>query len=319
MSFSVITGGAGFVGSNLAERLIHSGEKVRVLDNFSTGKKEFLEGLDVDLIEIDLFNIDQVKLRSLLRGAKTVYHLSANADVRFGWDFPRRDLEQNLLVTLNLLEASSQESVKDFIFSSTGSVYGEASTVPTGEFAEFPTQTSLYGASKVSSEAFIAAYATSGKFRATVFRFVSVLGRRYTHGHVIDFYRQLMKDPNHLHILGDGYQQKSYMNVRDCVHGVHFLRSNKSFDVFNLGTKGYCTVRESAGWIASELGLDPHMTFEGGKRGWIGDNPLIWLDAQKAFDAGWTTSSSIEESVRETIAWIRENHGLLEKENSREQ
>ena len=238
-------------------------------------------------MECDLFH-DAARLPDLFGGARAVVHLAANADVRFGWESPRRDLEQNVIVTHNVLEGMRLAGVPRLLFSSTGSVYGECAVVPTPEDAPFPVQTSLYGASKAAAEGYVAAYAEAGLLQGTVFRFVSVLGPRYSHGHVIDFVRQLRADPSRLRILGDGRQRKSYMHVSDCVAAVvGQIEATSPFEVFNLGVDGYCTVSDSAGWIAERLGLDPKLEYTGGDRGWIGDNPFIYLATGKARAAGW--------------------------------
>src|SRR5262249_37413226 len=177
-------------------------------------------------------------------------HFAANADVRFGLDHPRRDLEQNVIATHNVLEALRQAHVPEIVFASTGSVYGDATVVPTPEAAPFPCQTSLYGASKLAAEGFIAAYVEGFGISASVYRFVSVLGRHYTHGHVLDFVAQLLAHPDSLHILGDGSQRKSYLEVDDCVDAIALrLGRAEGFEVYNLGTADYCTVDESASWI----------------------------------------------------------------------
>ena len=219
----VVTGGAGFIGSNVVDDLLARGHRVVSLDNLTTGFARHLEAArqsdHFDAVECDLFT-EPDRLADLFQGADVVVHLAANADVRFGWNAPRRDLEQNVIATHNVLEGVRRAEVPRLLFSSTGSVYGECPVVPTPEDAPFPVQTSLYGASKAAAEGYIAAYAEAGILGATVFRFVSVLGPRYSHGHVIDFVRQLVRDPTRLTILGDGTQRKSYMHVSDCVAAV---------------------------------------------------------------------------------------------------
>ncbi len=263
----VVTGGAGFIGSNIVDSLLRSDHDVLVLDNFTTGFEAHLVGArrhrGFRSIECDLF-AEPSRLPQLLEGADAVVHLAANADVRFGWDAPRRDLEQNVLATHNVLEAMRRVGVRRLLFSSTGSVYGETAIVPTPEDAPFPVQTSLYGASKVAAEGLIGAYAEAGHISASVFRFVSLLGPRYSHGHVIDFVRHLLKDPETLPILGDGSQRKSYLHVADCVEAVlSRLSHNDDFEVFNLGVDSFCTVAESASWICERLGVSPTLEYSG--------------------------------------------------------
>ena len=312
MKKAVITGGAGFIGSNLADTLVANGFEVTIVDNFSTGNHTFLGKHDYQIVECDIRN-DTQQLISATKGAQAIYHLAANADVRFGWEHPRLDLEQNVIATLNVLDASVANDVPEFVFSSTGSIYGEAITIPTSEDYGLPIQTSLYGASKYAAEAYIEAYASAEKIKATIFRFVSVLGPRYTHGHVIDFVRQLRRDASKLTILGDGTQRKSYMHVDDCVSGVINVRSGLNADAFNLGTNETCTIKESATWICEAMGVNPKFEFTGGSRGWVGDNPHIHLDNSKALEHGWAVSQSIKDSIFHTVSWLLENPDICDE------
>jgi UDP-glucose 4-epimerase len=198
-------------------------------------------------------------------------------------------------------------------FSSTGSVYGEASVIPTPENAPFPVQTSLYGASKLAAEGLIAAYAEAFGFQAWIFRFVSILGERYTHGHVIDFYRQLLEHPRELRVLGDGTQRKSYLYVQDCIDAIFLAldRAAARINIFNLGTDEYCRVADSVHWICEHLGLDPAIHYSGGDRGWVGDNPFIFLDCTRIRTLGWRPSMSIRQAVIRTVGHLQNNPGLL--------
>ncbi len=312
----VVTGGAGFIGSNLVDRLLAAEHDVLALDNLSTGHRRFLDDArrqaGFELQEIDLLAPGR-DLRELVRGADAIVHLAANADVRFGWDEPARDLHQNVVVTHNLLEAARREAVPRFVFSSTGSVYGEAEVIPTPEDCPFPVQTSLYGASKLAAEGLIQAYAEGAGLDATIFRFVSVLGERYTHGHVLDFVRALRRDPEVLRILGDGEQRKSYLDVRDCVAAVVLaLTDDRYTGVLNLGVDDSCRVVESAGWISERLGVEPTFEFTGGDRGWVGDNPWIHLDTSRIERLGWHPTASIRESVERTVDWLLAEPWVLE-------
>jgi len=313
-----ITGGAGFIGSNLADRLaVESADSVTVYDNFSTGFGEFLADLEskknVQIVRGDLLDFDMLK--ESMKGHDIVFHLAANADVRFGLEHPRKDLEQNTIATFNVLESMRTNGIKKIIFSSTGSVYGEAQKIPTPEDCPFPVQTSLYGASKLACEGLISSYCEGYGFTGYIFRFVSILGERYTHGHVFDFYRSLMKNPEELYILGDGKQRKSYLYIQDCINAILSVIKNaeEKVNIYNLGTDEYCQVNQSVGWICEYLGLNPKLTYSGGERGWVGDNPFIFLDCSKVKGTGWNAKYSIKEAVIKTVQYIEKNTWIYEK------
>jgi UDP-glucose 4-epimerase len=317
-----VTGASGFIGSNLVDALLASGKTVIGWDNYSTGRPEFLQNAKkhpaFTLVEGD--NLDQTALTRAMRGCDFVFHLAANADVRFGVEHPGKDFEQNTRATFHVLEAIRSNGIREMGFSSTGSVYGEAQTIPTPEDCPFPVQTSLYGASKVAGEGMIQAYCEGFGMHAYIFRFVSILGPRYTHGHIIDFYKQLLDHPALLKVLGDGTQRKSYLHVDDCVRAIlHVtgqeaaLQAKHRVAIFNLGTDEYCTVRDSIGWICGKLGLTPSLQFSGGDRGWIGDNPFIYLDTRKVREQGWAPQMSIQKSVEATVDWLKANEWVFDK------
>lgn len=305
----VVTGGAGFIGSNLVDALIEQGKEVHVIDNFSTGRREFLNP-KAELHELDLCDESET-LGAIVNGADSVYHLAANADVRSGMTDIKRDINQNVIATLRVAQACAENTVKEVIFSSTGAVYGDAVQHPTPETAQFPIQTSLYGVSKTAAEGVLSTFAANGLFHVCAFRFVSVLGHRYMHGHVIDFVRQLHQDPSALTVLGDGSQRKSYMDVKDCVRALVTLRGAQGFEVFNLGADDYCTVRDSVAWITQAMGVEPKISYGIEKRGWVGDNPFTWLDVSKAKNHGWVAEKSISHSVQGTVSWLLENTWAL--------
>ncbi len=311
----VITGAAGFIGSNLVDSFLGQDIEVVGVDNLSTGRIEFLEKALINpkfkFVEHDIFSGSF--LSDEFVHADAVFHLAANADVRFGPNHPGKDLEQNTIATHKVLEAARNAGVKKFIFSSTGSVYGETKVVPTPEDAPFPTQTSLYGASKLACEGMIQAYCESFGMQAWIFRFVSILGPRYTHGHVYDFYKQLMEHPDSLTVLGNGYQKKSYLHVLDCITAIHTAMNSASspLNIFNLGHEGFCEVRDSIEWISDELGLHPQISFGTEQKGWIGDNPMIHLDTKKIQKLGWAPKYSIQEGVRQTVKFLRDNPNLF--------
>ena len=312
----LITGCAGFIGSHLVDFLLKKNFKIIGLDNLSTGKNFFLKKANKNknfkFIKLDLLkkNIDKY-----FKNVDTVYHLAANADVRFGLNHRKKDINQNIIVTYKILEAMKKNNVKKIMFSSTGSVYGESKQIPTKETAPFPIQTSLYGASKISAESIISAYCEGYKIKSYIFRFVSILGERYTHGHVFDFVKQLKKNKNLLFVLGDGNQKKSYLHINDCIEGI--FKGMKFFDkkinIINLGTSEYINVKKSIQNISSVLKLKPKIIYKGGKKGWIGDNPFILLDTKKIKSSGWKPKYSIEESVRITTKYLVKNSWLLKK------
>ena len=315
-----VTGGAGFIGSSLVDRLLAEGSAVVAWDDFSTGQVRFLEKAkshpNFALVRGD--NLDAPSLTRAMAGCDMVFHLAANADVRFGLDHPGRDLQQNTIATFNVLEAMRANGLKRIAFSSTGSVYGEAEVVPTPETAPFPIQTSLYAASKLAGESMISAYCEGFGFEGYIFRFVSILGERYTHGHVFDFYQQLSEHPGHLDVLGDGAQRKSYLHIGDCLDAVlQVVRAGTAssarhrVQIYNLGTFEYCEVKNSIGWICERLGLQPELRFTGGQRGWVGDNPFIFLDTAKIRAIGWQPKLSIRQGVVRTVEWLMENQWVL--------
>jgi UDP-glucose 4-epimerase len=312
-----VSGCAGFIGSNLTDRLLAADHQVVGYDNFSTGKADFLETASrsnqFTLITGDL--LDSEKLPGAMAGCDFVFHLAANADVRFGTDHPRKDLEQNTIATMNVLEAMRANGVRRIAFSSTGSVYGEASCIPTPENASMPLQTSLYGASKLAAEGFIEAFCEGFGMQAYIFRFVSILGERYTHGHVVDFYKQLRIHPEYLDVLGNGSQRKSYLYVQDCLDAMLLAIESAParVNIFNLGVDEYCEVKDSIGWMCGHLGITPELRYSGGDRGWIGDNPFIFLDCAAMRSLGWRPKLSIQQAVIRTVEFLEQNPAITEE------
>jgi UDP-glucose 4-epimerase len=314
MRRACITGGAGFIGSNLADRLRAEGVEVVIVDDFRTGRCEFVSHLRDDpavtVLEGDV--LDRALLEEAFAGCDWVFHLQANADVRFGLEHPERDLEQNTIATAGVLEAMRATGVTRIAFSSTGSVYGEPEVFPTPEDAPFPVQTSLYAASKLAGEGMIAAYAHGFGFTGLVFRFVSILGERYSHGHVFDFYRALKRDPSRLAVLGDGRQEKSYLYVGDCTSAIlraacaHEQRPG-GFGVYNLGTDETVVVNDSIAVICEHMGVDPVRLYSGGVRGWAGDSPLIHLDCARMRGLGWAPTLTIRDAILRTLEFFDAN------------
>lgn len=310
-----ITGCAGFVGSNMTEALLKNNFKVVGVDNLSTGKYKFIEKF-LNNKNFKFYNIDLTDEKEILKTISNtdyVFHFSANADVRNGLKQPGKDLQQNTIVTSNVLEAMRKSKVKNIIFSSTGSIYGEPTIFPTPETAPFPIQTSLYGASKIAGESLITSYCYGYGFKAWIFRFVSILGENYTHGHVYDFYRSLKKDNSNLRVLGNGKQKKSYLYIKDCIEAILFSIENSKNDIniLNLGTNEACTVDDSIKWICDEMKCIPKINYTGGERGWIGDSPFILLDTKKINNIGWKPKLTIEQSVRKTVQYFKKNEWLF--------
>ena len=315
-----VTGCAGFIGSALTDRLLSCGCTVVGIDDFSTGQPRFLQRAAQDprfrLVEADLLNTGA--LQAAMRGADCVFHLAANADVRLGTEHPRKDLEQNTIATFNVLEAMRANGIKKIAFTSTASVYGETAVFPTPEDAPFPLQTSLYGASKLACEGLIAAYCEGFAFQSWIFRLVSILGERYSHGHVFDFCKQLRNHPTKLTVLGDGRQRKSYLYVQDCLDGVLLAmsRANARVNLFNLGVNANCELNDSIAWISAALDLNPQVTYTGGDRGWAGDNPFIHPDTTRIRALGWRPKLGIDESILRTVAFLQDNPWIFDRRES---
>jgi UDP-glucose 4-epimerase len=261
----------------------------------------------VRLVEGDL--LLRGALEDAMRSVDFVFHLAANADIKDNLREPRKCIDQNVVATQNVLEAMRAAGVRDIAFSSTGSVYGEASVVPTPEDAPFPVQTSIYATSKVAAEGLCSSYALGFDFRTWIFRFVSLLGPRYSHGHVIDFWHRLKRDPSRLAVLGNGKQKKSYLHVGDCVGAMFtaIARARDSIHALKLGHTEWLEVDESIAIITRTMGVAPRLEYAGGERGWVGDSPRILLDTQKIRALGWAPTRTIEESVIDTLRFLDAN------------
>jgi len=313
----LVTGGAGFIGSHFCDSALARGHEVAAYDDMSRGSELFIK----DALTKEKFCLVRGDIRELSQLTEAfgqtqydwVVHFAANADVRQGLERPRRDLDYNTTGTWNVLEAARLGGCKKILFSSTGSVYGEPKIFPTPEDAPFPEQTSLYGASKLAGEALISAYAHGYGFTGLVFRFVSILGPRYSHGHIFDFMRQLTQNPERLKVLGDGQQNKSYLHVDDLMNGLwqEIETATPGFQVRNIGHSESLTVRKSIDTIIGRLGLKPALEFSGGERGWIGDSPRILLDTQRLRSNGWAPKRTLEASVTDTVDYLRANPELL--------
>lgn len=308
-----ITGAAGFIGSHACDHFLAQGASVTGWDNLTTGHKEFLDKAERHASFRFVYgdNLDSDELYKAMKGHDTVIHLAANADVRHGLEQPTKDLEQNTIGTAKVLEAARRNQVNRVCFSSTGSIYGEPAQIPTPENAAFPIQTSLYGASKLAGEGLLQAYAAGYGLQVNIYRFVSILGERYTHGHVLDFCRQLAEHPEFLDILGNGKQEKSYLYVDDCLSAISkTMHATEQVNIFNLGHHATLTVNQSIQTICHELGLTPELRYSGGERGWVGDSPRILLDTKKITSTGWQPLVALDQAIRKTVQWIQQNKQL---------
>ena len=303
----LITGGAGFIGSNLINKLLENPQNiVFVFDNLSTGRKT---NLDLENKNLIFFSLDlKIPFQDWpqLKEIDTLFHLAANADVRGGEKNRNIDFSENVLVTKSICDYASQNKIKKVAFSSSATVYGEPNVFPTPEnYASL--QTSVYGASKLAGEAYLQAYAEYSDFKVTIFRFVSWVGKGYSHGVIYDFLKKLKKNPAELLILGDGNQKKSYLDVEDGVNGVLTLNdlNEEKCNLFNLGHTEIIDVNNLANIICNKMNLkDVKFLYSGGERGWKGDSPLVHLDVSKAKKYGWNPKVDIKTAICNTVDYL---------------
>jgi UDP-glucose 4-epimerase len=312
-----VTGGAGFIGSHIADRLVKDGANVTIYDNFSTGQEQFIShhvaNPMVSVVRADV--LDRERLQNEMASCDFVFHLQANADVRHGMRLTRVDLEQNTIATWNVLEAMRINGIRHIVFASSATVYGEPDAFPTPE-SYAPLQTSLYGASKLAGEAMMQAYSEYFGITCYIFRFVSWIGERYTHGVIFDFMKKLKSDRQMLEILGDGKQRKSYLDVIDGVNGIFYTvqHAKERKNVLNLGHDEFMSVRDLADIVVDELGLrGVRYRTTGGQRGWLGDSPFVHLDTTRLKALGWQPQISIEQGIRNTVRYLQAHPQLLEQ------
>jgi UDP-glucose 4-epimerase len=313
MRRALVTGGLGFIGSHLADRLLSDGWEVVVLDSLLTGHRSNLAHQEANprlqLREGDIRAIETVKSAS--EGCDAVFHLAAHALMRVSVTDRRADLDYNVVGTLNVLESMAANKVPDLVFASTSALYGEAEVIPTPEDYS-GVQTSLYGAAKLSGEAYASAFVQLVPMKFWAFRFGTVLGERCRRGAIWDFEHKLARDPTELEILGDGKQRKDYLAVSDCVDGIMlgYQRSSKPVNIFNLGLQEQTSVDELADIVIEEMGLSGvRKRYTGGARGWIGDNPVVYLSVKRIKDLGWTPKVSPKEAIRMTARWTKREIG----------
>ena len=315
MVMHLVTGGAGFIGSHLVDALVDRGDGVRILDNFSSGRESFIshhEGSDsVQVIRGDL--LDPGIVSDSMVGVEMVHHLAANPDIRLGKEITDTDLKQGTICTYNVLEAMRVNGVQKISFASSSAVYGEAKLMPTPESYGPVVPISLYGASKIASEALITAWVGTFGACGYIHRFANIVGPRGTHGVIFDFIHKLKKDPTKLEVLGDGNQEKSYMSAHDCVRSMlHVIDlSEDGWSLFNLGTGDTCSVSRIAEIVIEESGLEGvGIEYTGGKRGWAGDVPKTYLEVEKLLGTGFVPTAMSERAIRETAACLIEEIGL---------
>jgi len=297
----LVTGGAGFIGSHLVDRLLKDGHNVTVLDDLSSGRKENIKHAasngDFRFVQGDIKNA--CLLKDVLRGQEFVWHLAANADIRHGMEHTKLDLENNTLGTFNLLEAMRKNNVKRLAFSSSSTVYGEA-RIPTPE--DHPlVPISLYGASKAANEALKSAYCHSFGFQAWIFRFANIVGSRHRRGVIYDFIRKLKENPKELTILGDGRQEKSFLRVSECIDAMQIAIKNSSgrLNIFNLGNCDKLIVNEIANIVIDEMRLEHiNIGYSEGDRGWLGDIPKTFLSTDKIRNLGWEPKADSRQTIR---------------------
>ncbi len=309
--FSIVTGGAGFIGSHLVDALVERGDRVCVIDSLISGNldhiKDHISSGKVELVFADLLTDGW---QQACAGADRIFHLAADPDVRGSAEIPLSVYENNVTATVMVLEAMRTYRVPEIVFTSTSTVYGEPSVIPTPEDYSPMVPISVYGASKLASEVMIASYCHTYDMKGSVFRFANIIGPRSNHGVIFDFIRKLRLDPGRLEILGDGTQIKSYLSVFACVDGMLFASEHapNRYNCYNLGSTDWIDVVSIADAVVSLMGLsDVEFVFTGGDRGWVGDVPKMLLSIEKITALGWSPPIGSEESVREAV-----RAGLLE-------
>jgi UDP-glucose 4-epimerase len=305
-----VTGGAGFIGSHLVDRLIEKGYSVTVFDNLSSGRAVFLKHhtRNIKFVQSDLLDLQSVL--ASMKNHDAVFHLAANPDARLGIEHTDLDLKQETIATYNVLEAMRRQAVKKIVFSSSGTIYGETPVIPLTEDYGPVLPISLYGAGKVASEGLISAFCYTFGMQGWIYRFANVIGDRGTHGVIFDFIHKLRKNPHELEVLGDGTQEKPYIHVQECIDGILFGldHSHDKVNVFNLGCDSSTDVTTIAHMVIDAMGLsDVKIRYTGGDRGWPGDVPQVRFNCNKINSLGWKARHTSDEAVRMTVeALVRE-------------
>jgi len=312
---ALVTGGAGFIGSHLIDRLVSRGDTVVVIDNLSSGNLDFIQKhIDsgkVSLVRGDVTNYQDVL--SVMEGIECVFHLAANPDIRLGTKITDTDLKQGTIATYNIVEAMRVSGVKKIAFASSSVVYGEDAPMPTPENHGPCLPISLYGASKQAGEGLISSWVGTFAIQAWIFRFANIIGTRGTHGVIFDFIHKLKADPSRLEVLGNGLQEKSYMEVGDCVDGILHVMKNtdKQLNLYNLGSHDTASVKRIAEIVVEETGCEgASIEYTGGDRGWAGDVPRAMLAIDKMLAIGFDVNYNSEDAIRHTARALIEEIGL---------
>lgn len=319
MKTYIITGVCGFIGCNLALRLLNSGNRVigfdRVTARHDNSIKELTNYRNFKLYNIDLSKkFADLELSTLVgdENIELVFHLAANADVRFSSVYPDKDINDGIIATYNVLRFIKDKNIKKIAYSSTSAIYGEVDKVPTPENCNF-TQTSFYGAAKVAGEALVQAHCAAFDTKAWIFRYASITGPRYSHGFIYNFYFALKKNPDELYIHGGPNQRKTYLDVDDCIDAMLLIvdKADERINTFNIGNTETYSLPESIPIITNFMKINPKLIWSGNEVGWIGDSKVNDLDNTKLKNLGWTPKYTIRETILRTLRWLDDNQWIL--------
>ena len=311
----LITGACGFIGSNLALRLLSEGHRVVGVDRLQPRHAHILRELE-QFPAWRFYNSDlthSTALDAITEEIDCVFHLAANADVRFSSVYPHKDLNDGIIATFNVLHWMKQRNITKIAYSSTSAIYGDPTIIPTPETYN-PTQTSFYGAAKVAGECLIQAHCHSYGTTAWIFRYASITGPRYSHGFIYNFYTSLKKQPQELYVHGGKDQRKTYLDVDDCIEAMlRIVRTTTApVNTFNIGNLETCKLTESIPLITQYLNVSPTITWSGNEVGWVGDSKVNYLDVSKLRDLGWTPKYTIAQSIVRTLDWLEQNPWILD-------
>jgi UDP-glucose 4-epimerase len=311
----LVTGGAGFIGSHLVDKLVELENEVIVIDNLISSTTEYIaphiKSQSIMFLEADIR--DATSLQSIEGKLDYIFHFAADPDVRESVVTPLVSFDHNVKGTMNILELARQKKVKGFIFASSGgTLYGDVESFPIKE-SDLLKPISPYGASKAAGEMYLSAYANSYQFKAISLRLANIFGERSNHGVTYEFYHRLIEDPKELRILGDGQQKKSYLHVSDCVKAAITAADNldsqvKFYEYFNIGSEDWITVDNLARQLEEIMGLNEVIhTFQGGKKGWVGDVHLLLLSIDKIKKLGWKPKLTFQQGLEKYVNWMKSN------------